>query len=558
MLCVLGKQWAARVVSLPPGKTELERTLAHEQRKALAEGKLIPLMGVLFWTLLLSITLFIIGLLIQLWALAFSCSKPAFILVVAAALGSGLSVLILGIILATTYHASIHDNSPFESPLSSAMRPVLKWLNAHLQQSTADADAAVAKQSGGDKVDEGGLEDVPDDGTPYETKTIEKLMKIRDNDSENVKALKTFSHLVINTNDPEVLERAAPSFEFSQWQDVWDEQRPVFLAVRGRFLTTDTSIRVKETVHKQLVYFQNWTGWRDDEGDWKSDLPESGMTQWCKEECERLVQRSRESRQEFFSSWLFFVSFQKDNADLRFWPDATDSYEKCVCRVLSTFDQKRSLGDRSNIFLHTVRECRELIRNGSADDVIRMIGRDRFSFFRSIIRSPELHFRYFRELVPLLTEGNEEEVLSEMAEFLSNLSMRTMRREPDVLLEFLAHFIPSLSENFRVPPSLDFSPAISIFLDQRTRLNSYDQDTGCKAFMYYLDHGGFECLSKLESVVAFFKFCAIDYTGENDTEIRERAKWHLDRHHPSFVRQSLFIFTMFLLVIARSRTSRTR
>ncbi|KZT38860.1 hypothetical protein SISSUDRAFT_712953 [Sistotremastrum suecicum HHB10207 ss-3] len=330
VLCVLGKQWAARVVSLPPGKTELQRTLAHEQRKALAEGKLIPLMGVLFWTLLLSITFFIIGLLIQLWALAFSCTKPAFILVVAAALGSGLSVLILGIILATTYHASVNDNSPFESPLSSAMRPALKWLNARAEEKPADAEVATPSDNSED--DESDLEDASRDDTFEKNARIEDLMKIRETDSENVKVVKTFAHLVINTNDPEVLERAAPSFQFNQWHDIWDELRPVFLAVRGRFLTTDTSIRVKETVHKQLVYFKGWTGWTSDWHTWRSDLEESEMTRWCREECRRLVDRSPDSRQEYFSSWLFFVSFQKDNTDLRFRPDATDSYEKCVCR----------------------------------------------------------------------------------------------------------------------------------------------------------------------------------------------------------------------------------
>ncbi|KZT32757.1 hypothetical protein SISSUDRAFT_488668 [Sistotremastrum suecicum HHB10207 ss-3] len=255
VLCVLGKQWAARVVTLPAAKSELERTLAHEQRKALAEGKLIPLMGVLFWSLLLSIALFIIGLLTQLWALAFSCDKPAFLLIVAGALGTGLSVLIFSVILATTYHAAIHEHSPFESPLSVALQPVLEWWNSRKEKQPSQSEKPHAE--------------VADDavGLPVEWSkskiSIEELMDNSDDDSETLRSLKIYARLVVNTNDPDVLERVAPSFEFSEWYQVRDGMWPVFEAVWDRFMSTDTSTRAKETVRKQLVIFRDWDGWKD-------------------------------------------------------------------------------------------------------------------------------------------------------------------------------------------------------------------------------------------------------------------------------------------------------
>lgn len=83
------------------------------------------------------------------------------------------------------------------------------------------------------------------------------LIKWEDRDSEDVKALKTYARLVINTNDTEVLERAVPSFEFGSWYNAGDSLFSIFMAVRERFLATDTSFRVKETVAKQLAYFKD-------------------------------------------------------------------------------------------------------------------------------------------------------------------------------------------------------------------------------------------------------------------------------------------------------------
>ncbi|KZT31454.1 hypothetical protein SISSUDRAFT_1067745 [Sistotremastrum suecicum HHB10207 ss-3] len=72
VLCVLGIQWAGTLTADPPGKTNLDRALAREERKVMAERYMIPLMGLLFYTLLLAIGLFVLGFLIQLWDISFS------------------------------------------------------------------------------------------------------------------------------------------------------------------------------------------------------------------------------------------------------------------------------------------------------------------------------------------------------------------------------------------------------------------------------------------------------------------------------------------------------
>ncbi|KZT31250.1 hypothetical protein SISSUDRAFT_1067926 [Sistotremastrum suecicum HHB10207 ss-3] len=354
VLCVLGMQWASRLLAIPLGKDDLQRTLAHEKRRALAEGKLLPLMGVLFWTLLLSIGFFIVGLLIQVWALSFSCSKPSFVLIVAAAISTGLSIVILGVILSTTYHAAITENSPFESPLSAAMRPALQWFRLHILRK--DAPKISEK-------DEGRAES--------QKKSVDELMRMEENDTDTVKALKTYARLVLNTTDAEVLERTVSSFEIGEWYNAGVELWDVFLAVRERFLATDTSFRVKETVHKQWVYFREWSGWTNEYGRWRSDLEGNTITQWCGKQCRDLTGRSHESHRQFFSAWVFFTSLDLDNADLRGY--VLYSYEESVISVLSSFNQDGELGDRRYVFLSAVEECKSLLRDRRADDVTRIL-----------------------------------------------------------------------------------------------------------------------------------------------------------------------------------------
>lgn len=248
-------QWAGRLIAVPLGKTNLERALARERRKVIADGYMLPLMGVSVWTLLLSIGFFVIGFLIQLWELALSFSGSAPILIIGGVFATGLSLVILGIIVITTVHAALNDNSPFESPLSNAMQPLLQWIRQNLRLQGANG---MGKDGWKDK--RWGQGDSA--GSVEDTDNVEALTKWEDNDGENVKALKTYARLVLNTNDTEALERAVPSFEFRPWYRAGDSLFPILMAVRERFLATDTSFRVKETVHRQTVYFKDWNGWK--------------------------------------------------------------------------------------------------------------------------------------------------------------------------------------------------------------------------------------------------------------------------------------------------------
>ncbi|KZS92081.1 hypothetical protein SISNIDRAFT_132480 [Sistotremastrum niveocremeum HHB9708] len=128
-------------------------------------------------------------------------------------------------------------------------------------------------------------------------------MQENEDDNENVQALKAYARLVINTKNAEILESAVPSFEISEWYKNGDQLLEVFLAVRERFLATDTSFRVKETAQQQLAYFADWRGWTQDGWTWRDNIEGNAITRSCRDQCKALVEQSYGSHQQFFSAW---------------------------------------------------------------------------------------------------------------------------------------------------------------------------------------------------------------------------------------------------------------
>ncbi|KZT32001.1 hypothetical protein SISSUDRAFT_626049 [Sistotremastrum suecicum HHB10207 ss-3] len=118
VLCALGRQWVRRLTIRPNKKTWKERMFWHIERMRRAEKWLQVLMEVLYWMLLVSIGLFMSGLLYQLWNVSHSFEERAIILLATWALGV---VLIGGIVvtmIATTYHAVRYQASVFEGLIS--------------------------------------------------------------------------------------------------------------------------------------------------------------------------------------------------------------------------------------------------------------------------------------------------------------------------------------------------------------------------------------------------------------------------------------------------------
>ncbi|KZS88895.1 hypothetical protein SISNIDRAFT_469786 [Sistotremastrum niveocremeum HHB9708] len=471
VLCVLGMQWGARLIATPLGKTNLERALARERRMLSAEGKMRSLMGVLVWTLLISIGFFVIGFLIQLWDLTFSFAGSAPILIIGGVLATGITLIILGIITVTTVHAGVNDNSPFESPLSNAMKPLFRWMLCRLQKCGHSQT-----EDNSDK-DESEDESYKDEGIA-DKEDVAALIEWKKDDEPNLLALKTFAKLVLNTNDAEVLERVVPSFEYRQWHDAGSSLLPVFHAVHERFLATDTSF---PDVPEGLGRLGKMAR------DWQKDLKANDFTQWCQEQCALLIESSNGSRRDFFPPFALFASLEEDNADLRQW--ASYSNEECVARILCTFDSDRELGVRGAIFRSAVYACDRLLWHGRIDDVTATLSHvDRASVLRSLIRNPHTWWGDIRGLVTFIVKGNEVEILDEMSDFFSNLpEMSVVPYDPDQPL-LVCGFLEDIMHN---------SPSNFNSLFKRYS----------KTLIEYLDRGGLNNLSVLQPASMLWEYC---------------------------------------------------
>ncbi|KZS93753.1 hypothetical protein SISNIDRAFT_454175 [Sistotremastrum niveocremeum HHB9708] len=506
ILCVLGMQWGARLIATPLGNTNLERALARQRRMLTGETKMRSLMGVLVWTILLSIGFFVLGFLIQLWELAFSFAGPAPILIVGGALATGLTLVILGIIMVTTIHAALSDNSPFESPLSNAMKPLLQWIRRRVRHQGHDQSEDEKKK---DESSEG--------GSPKGAEDVGALVRWKEDDGTNISALKTYAQLVLNTNDAELLERAVPSFEFGQGYLAGNSLLPLFRAVRERFLATDTSFRVKETVHKQLTYLKDWDGWKDPGGFryWREDLKANDFTRWCQTQCLDMINSSRGVRRDFFHPLALLTSLEEDNRDLR---DYTfHSVEECIARILCTFDSDRELGNREEIFDSAVWTCVSLFLDGKTDDLTSILSFvDRASVVQSLIRNP--HYRWFgvRDVATFITKGKEVEVLDELYNFFSDLPEMSVAHDayPLLVCEFLEDIIYQSPSVVTPPPSLDLAPVLDL-VQHNALFRRYSQ-----TLTYYLNRGALHSLSDLRAASKLWEYCRdVHSEHENSDEV---------------------------------------
>ncbi|KZT38519.1 hypothetical protein SISSUDRAFT_735690 [Sistotremastrum suecicum HHB10207 ss-3] len=541
-------QWAGRLIAVPLGKTNLERTLARERRKVLADGYMLPLMGLLFWTLLLSIGLFVVGFLIQLWQLAFSFGRPAPILIVGGVLATGLSLLILGIVVATTIHAALHANSPFESPLSNAMKPTLRWISQHFGRSTMEGmRMGEADEKGGQKYD------AEESESGQDPDRLEALIKWNDKDSEVERELKTYARLAINTGDAELLDRISPSFNFAKWSQTGESLSPIFKAIHARFLATDTSFRVKETTQMQLIYFRNWSGWTTNFHGrtwWNSSINSTELTRWCKDQCSALVNQSHDHHRKFFQSFVFFTSLEEGNRNLR--DQMPDSYQECVSRTLCAYDCDRELGDQADVFCSAFRECNSLVKDRRFQDVTPILsGVRRSSLLQSLFRGPHQPWNDVKALVSFITEGNEIDILNELSDFLSNLSnMQVVHRffDADVpVVNFLDLLRTSLPFNFTVPEDLDLSILLTILVDEDVVYETSD------TVFYYLDHGGFERLSDLHAAWEFWRNSPPALVPRFGSFYRGHG---LQTHTFRFYHECFILCLKIVLSITRSNTSK--
>ncbi|KZT34200.1 hypothetical protein SISSUDRAFT_1053165 [Sistotremastrum suecicum HHB10207 ss-3] len=475
-------------------------TIQHERRKVVGKNWLLRLMGLLFSTLLLSILLFMMAFLLQAWVVAYAQTEPRPVLVAAAVIVSALVLSIIMIVVVTTYHAVMMDNSPFETPLSNAIRLVM-----HVE----------VKEKGRLQNIGDWLEVTKEDSMPMEYRVLDPTIRRTQLDLYlfDKEILKTFAGVVMNTAETEVLEKAVPSFRFHPWFRSGDSEYPLFEAVYTRFIATDTSIRVKETLAQQIISFgESLAYYKADE------RGENKIVKLCRQRSLELCGPSHDS---FFRPFVAFASMREHNGDLQ--AVAQEGYYDCMGRALACLDRNQEIGDREDVIASAFFQCLSLIQIGREKDVITIISDRQDSILRSLIRSPF----WSQDFTKLLIRGREDRLLKSLFKFISGYHL-SFSYNIFLALDALSF---GRAENYTLPVGCDLSRALFV-LSRRHEVDPKTWGTVSRVVMFYLDRGAFDQLSDVTPARAFFNECT--YSTETSEEVSRRASFYLKTHASLF------------------------
>ncbi|KZT40999.1 hypothetical protein SISSUDRAFT_383377 [Sistotremastrum suecicum HHB10207 ss-3] len=400
VLCVLGRQWVGKLLSRPLGNSHLERTMRHEERKRLAYGWIRPLVAILYWSLLLSIGLFIAGLLYQLRNLSTSFEQTAVTLQATWGLGIVLVAGIIATITATTVHAVRFECSPFEGLFSKFIVKVVALLAQRISWVTAWRKSFHWDSS---------------------------------------KLFQTYVGLIAEAHDPKLLDRAVPSFTYSAWLAYGGKSVTLLRRAYDRLMATDTSVRVRESVKAQVSLFAEyclenyWT-----EGV-KTALCDGEFPGFLTNQC---------SLPADFSSCTTFLSFRENNHDLR--DLAKFPYKEQLAKIICTYDQDVPLGDREVLFHHAL----EAFDQMETDDMREGLSRvDPLSVVSSFMRGPNTYIPYW--FIAEIVSRCHEEIILCMNNLLTDPPSNI---NPYVVTSII--YVLASSYRVQVPIDVDLSPLI--------------------------------------------------------------------------------------------------
>lgn len=474
VLCVLGRQWVGKLLTKPIGNSHLERTIRHEERTALAYVWIRPLVAILYWSLLLSIGIFITGLLYQLRNLATSFDQDAPILLAAWGLGIVLASGILASIAATTIHAVRFENSPFEGALSRAIMKVVGFVASRVSRS-------------------------------WEWRVGSSWSW------DSQKQICTYFRLIAAASDPKLLDRVVPSFSYESWLLHGEESAHLLQGAYDRLVATDTSIRVRETIRAQFARFAAFC--RGDNASPSRDGAGHGLIEFLIGQCSFPMD---------CPLGVLFTTLGEDNADLRAISQLPA--EECMAKVLCTYDQTGNLGDRTEIYSQTLSYCHDLLHEGKEADLTRILSHvDPTSVLRSYIRSSIVYIPCL--LTRFIARGRRPEILRELSPSLNDSANL---ENVGVMAQVLDDIVGGLPLGRRLPDDIDLSPLIESVYQSRDEVGSPLR--GAKdAIMAYLDHCDISMLSKPRAIHKFLELCAdsrrfADGEDEDGSDHRTRTR----------------------------------
>lgn len=408
--------------------------MRHEERKNLAFEWILPLVDLLYWSLILSISLFIAGFLTQLRNLATSFNKNAPILQATWGLGIILASFIIGIICATTLHAVRYEDSPFEGGFS---RMIVKFI-----------------QTEGKRWD------------------LARKVRRRVNNLDMSKHLHTFWHLVVEAGDPRLLDRAVPSFSYSHFL-MWGGDS--FRAMRGaydRFTATDTSLRVRETIRVQILRFATW----------------------CRDN--RTTARILTWQYSFLPFLLGHCSFPEDlraavlltsvvEGNDKLYDIGLLSEEGCIANILCTYNEIKALTFRAVLFHGALGHCESLLKEGRTDMLTRILSyADPCSILKSFITDPKGLAQDASFLVRFIVRGRETEIWQEMSEFLRGFGADI---SPENVFGFINDLLSEIDPNVHFPFNNDLSWLIARICRHEQFIDWFQVSDGVISYLNHCD-----------------------------------------------------------------------
>ncbi|KZT33839.1 hypothetical protein SISSUDRAFT_1122654 [Sistotremastrum suecicum HHB10207 ss-3] len=512
VLCVLAREWVRKLTIMPSVPTWKERTLWHVTRVKRSEGWILAVMDTIYRSLLVSIGLFVAGLLYQLRNLAVSFEKHATVLLVAWALGVALASAVLLGIAATILHAVRYEGSVFEGFVSKVftgrvdfgVTSAFAGLRRRVQELAlkgwtaigareivallirirrsrvsrlADKPIAMEDLDGASEVKIGLLRKHGRTSTRVVRQCVEWVKSWRVKVEINFDELmNTYLALIADASDPSLLERTAASFHYRGWVQHGDGSTDQLRKAFSRLMAMDTSFRVRETVSEQISRFNLWiTGRRKQMEKNKEDRADEdrrateGYPYYRERSKERKEQANKEEEEERRAIQLteFLVSQRTDKISRYFfptWANCTDilhllhlPFETFVSKCLCIDDYNTNLGNHHRIFFYSVNHCFHLLGADKSDDVKHILSHLNLS---SAVRSfvlADVYWDWYDPVLELIVGDRKTEVLRFLTEFLS-ISRDWSNVDPGGAS---AAFLIAVGSPPQIPSDLDLFPIIA-------------------------------------------------------------------------------------------------
>ncbi|KZS88851.1 hypothetical protein SISNIDRAFT_489695 [Sistotremastrum niveocremeum HHB9708] len=532
VLCALGRQWVRKLTIKPTVQSWRARTMWHVERMQLAEIWLKLLMEILYRLLVLSIALFMSGLLYQLRILADSFGGRATILLRAWELGIVLTSCIAFTMGGTTYHAVRYEASVFDGMVSKVIIALCR------EHQPPGQDQLGLRQGGGELEDTIKVVRIAKylrgrvgacELSPYG-----EDMEVEDGMAEAFRRMgagearqpdhssPAMDKAPLNPSriEPGLLERAAASFSFSHWvqhgggtvDDLW--------TVRTRLNATDTSFRVRETINAQIPRFRAWLAGRHKEIEdnrkeryaHEERLRERGGFELHLEALEDEAKKEDEEEHRAIELTQFLLNQRTDRISGKFTPTRDNCagileliglpFDVFVAKCLCVHDRDDHSGNHHDIFHASVNYC-EALRSRQSEGVTQILSHlDTFSAVRSFILDSQ-YLPWYDRVLDLIIDDRGIDVLFHLNQFVSQpRDWSTV--DPAGLSSVFLLAAGSPAQLHNLPSETDLSPIIG-HLARRPLSHNWRQASS--VLITYLEARDFSTLSDLAGVHTFLQRC---------------------------------------------------